>query len=139
MRFIHTADWQIGKVFRFVDDATMGVLQEARLEAIATIGRLALAEDAPTVLVAGDIYDLASAEDRTLGQPVERMRAFADVALAPDPGQPRPASAGRALGARAAPRPARQCPGPPRAGAGRAGGWRGRAAAGTARAAPRAR
>ena len=79
MRFIHTADWQIGKVFRFVDDATMGVLQEARLEAIATIGRLALADAAPTVLVAGDIYDVATAEDRTLGQPVERMRAFADV------------------------------------------------------------
>jgi len=79
VRFIHTADWQIGKVFRFVDDATMGVLQEARLEAIATIGRLALAEAAPTVLVAGDIYDVATAEERTLGQPLERMRAFADV------------------------------------------------------------
>ena len=79
MRFIHTADWQIGKVFRFVDDATMGVLQEARLEAIATIGRRALAEDAPTVLVAGDVYDVATAEDRTLGQPIERMRGFAGV------------------------------------------------------------
>ncbi len=79
MRFIHTADWQIGKVFRFVDDATMGVLQEARLEAIATIGRLALAEAAPTVLVAGDVYDVATAEDRTLGQPIERMRGFAEV------------------------------------------------------------
>ncbi|HEX5796410.1 MAG TPA: DNA repair exonuclease [Geminicoccaceae bacterium] len=79
MRFIHTADWQIGKVFRFVDDATMGVLQEARLEAIATIGRRALAEDAPTVLVAGDVYDVATAEDRTLGQPLERMRGFAAV------------------------------------------------------------
>jgi len=49
VRFIHTADWQIGKVFRFVDDATMGVLQEARLEAIASLGRLALAEDAASV------------------------------------------------------------------------------------------
>ncbi|MCC2665329.1 MAG: hypothetical protein K0S35_3251, partial [Geminicoccaceae bacterium] len=79
MRFIHTADWQIGKVFRFVDDATMGVLQEARLEAIATIGKRALAEDAPTVLVAGDVYDVATAEDRTLGQPIERMRGYAGV------------------------------------------------------------
>jgi hypothetical protein len=79
VRFIHTADWQIGKVFRFVDDATMGVLQEARLEAIATIGKRALAEDAPTVLVAGDVYDVATAEDRTLGQPIERMRGFAGV------------------------------------------------------------
>jgi DNA repair exonuclease SbcCD nuclease subunit len=93
VRFIHTADWQIGKVFRFVDDATVGVLQEARLEAISRIGRLAIEHAAPTVLVAGDIYDVATAEDRTLGQPIERMRAFPDVTwhLIPgnhDPHQP---------------------------------------------------
>jgi DNA repair exonuclease SbcCD nuclease subunit len=74
---IHTADWQIGKVFRFVDDATCGVLQEARLEAISRLGRLAVEHAAPIVLVAGDIYDVATAVDRTLGQPMERMRAFA--------------------------------------------------------------
>jgi hypothetical protein len=79
VRFIHTADWQIGKVFRFLDEATMGVLQEARLEAIATIGRLAAADNAPIVLVAGDVYDIATAEDRTLRQPIERMRGFAGV------------------------------------------------------------
>jgi DNA repair exonuclease SbcCD nuclease subunit len=79
MRLIHTADWQIGKVFRFVDQATMGVLQEARLDAIATIGRLARQHAAPLVLVAGDVYDCASAEDRTLGQALERMRACSDV------------------------------------------------------------
>ena len=79
MRLIHTADWQIGKVFRFVDQATMGVLQEARLEAISAIGRLALEHAAPVVLVAGDIYDIGTAEDRTLAQPLVRMRAFASV------------------------------------------------------------
>jgi DNA repair exonuclease SbcCD nuclease subunit len=93
VRLIHTADWQIGKVFRFVDHATMGVLQEARLEAISTIGRLAAEQAAPLVLVAGDIYDVATAEDRTLPQPLARMRAFAGVAwhLIPgnhDPHQP---------------------------------------------------
>jgi hypothetical protein len=79
VRLIHTADWQIGKVFRFLDQATMGVLQEARLEAISTLGRLALEHAATTVVVAGDIYDLATAEDRTLAQPLARMRAFAGV------------------------------------------------------------
>jgi DNA repair exonuclease SbcCD nuclease subunit len=79
VRLIHTADWQIGKVFRFVDQATMGVLQEARLEAISTIGRLAIEHAASTVLVAGDIYDVTTAEDRTLAQPMARMRTFARV------------------------------------------------------------
>jgi hypothetical protein len=79
VRLIHTADWQIGKVFRFLDQAAMGVLQEARLEAISTIGRLAVERAAPIVLVAGDIYDVATAEDRTLAQPLARMRAFDSV------------------------------------------------------------
>jgi hypothetical protein len=76
LRLIHTADWQIGKVFRFVDDATMSLLQEARLEAIATIGSLAQAHGAPAVLVAGDLYDQDGLSDRTLFQPIERMRAL---------------------------------------------------------------
>ena len=93
MRLIHTADWQIGKVFRLVHDATEGVLQAARVEAISTLGRLAVERAAPTVLVAGDIYDVATADVRTLGQPLERMRAFPDVTwhLIPgnhDPHQP---------------------------------------------------
>jgi DNA repair exonuclease SbcCD nuclease subunit len=79
VRLIHTADWQIGKVFRFVDQGTMGVLQEARLEAISAIGRLAMQHAAPIILVAGDIYDIATAEDRTLAQPLARMRTFTGV------------------------------------------------------------
>ena len=94
MRFIHTADWQVGKVFRLVDDATSGVLQAARLEAISTLGRLALEQAAPVVLVAGDIYDVASAEDRLLGQPLERMRAFPDVDWHLIPGNHDPHQAG---------------------------------------------
>jgi hypothetical protein len=64
-------------VFRFVDDATMSLLQEARLEAIATIGGLAQGHGAETVLVAGDLYDHDGLGDRTLFQPIERMRAQA--------------------------------------------------------------
>ena len=78
-RFIHTSDWQIGKVFRFVDDATMGVLQEARLEAITRLGELAEEHGAGHVLVAGDVYDAVSPSTRTLNQPLERMRAHDGV------------------------------------------------------------
>lgn len=80
MRLIHTADWQIGKVFRFVSDETMPVLQRARLDAIGTIGQLAVAKGASAVLVAGDVYDKEGLADLTLAQPLERMRAFADIA-----------------------------------------------------------
>ncbi len=58
IKFIHTSDWQIGKVFRFVDDGRMGRLQEARLTAITRLDDLAVEHGAGHILVAGDVYDL---------------------------------------------------------------------------------
>ena len=79
MRLVHTSDWQIGKTFRFADDDTLAVLQNERLEAIGRIGRVARAAGARRVLVAGDVWDVAIPGDRTLRQPVERMRQFPDL------------------------------------------------------------
>lgn len=78
MRFIHTADWQIGKPFRNFGDKE-SVLLQARLAAIESIGRLAAAENAPHVLVAGDVYDSDAPAQKTLLEPLERMRAFPAV------------------------------------------------------------
>lgn len=78
-RFIHTADWQIGKVFRFVDDAKMGVLQEARIEAISRIGELAKEHRAEHVLVAGDVYDFENLSPVSRNQPLERMRLYPEI------------------------------------------------------------
>jgi DNA repair exonuclease SbcCD nuclease subunit len=78
-RFIHTSDWQIGKVFRFLDSAQMGLLQEARLRAITRIGELAGRHDVTHVLVAGDVYDMEALSPRSLNQPLERMRTFPSV------------------------------------------------------------
>ena len=79
LRLIHTSDWQIGKVFRFVDNATMGLLQEARLRAITRLGELAGEKGARHILVAGDVYDMEALSPRSLNQPLERMRNFAGV------------------------------------------------------------
>jgi DNA repair exonuclease SbcCD nuclease subunit len=79
LKFIHTSDWQIGRVFRFVDDVTMSLLQEARLDVISEIGKLAVKEGALAVLVAGDVYDMEGISERTLLQPIERMRKFTSV------------------------------------------------------------
>lgn len=78
MRFIHTADWQIGKPFRNFGDKE-SVLREARLSAIETIGRLARENGAQHVLVAGDLYDTDSPTPKTLQEPLERMRASTAV------------------------------------------------------------
>lgn len=76
MRFLHTADWQIGKSFRFADDDTQAVLRAERLEAIQRIGRLAEQHDACAVLVAGDLFDVGNISTGTLLKPIERMRQF---------------------------------------------------------------
>lgn len=78
-RFLHSADWQIGKVFRFVDQETMGVLQNARLNAIDRLGKIAVAQELRYVLVAGDVYDAENLSTKSLNQPLERMRKYADV------------------------------------------------------------
>jgi DNA repair exonuclease SbcCD nuclease subunit len=79
MRFIHTADWQIGKAFRQLGEKE-AELQNARLNVIETIGRLAEAEGAAHVLVAGDVYDTDSPSPMTLRAPLERMRLFPRIA-----------------------------------------------------------
>ncbi|MBO1325996.1 DNA repair exonuclease [Acetobacter sp. TBRC 12305] len=79
MKFLHTSDWQVGRTFSFVDDDTLGALQAERLEVIRRIGALARAQGAASVLVAGDVYEHETPTNRTLHQPMERMRQFPDV------------------------------------------------------------
>jgi len=79
MRFIHTADWQLGKSFRFADDETQAVLRVERLEAISRIGRLAEEHGACAVLIAGDVFDVSDVTTDTLLKPMERMRGFGSI------------------------------------------------------------
>jgi DNA repair exonuclease SbcCD nuclease subunit len=78
MRFLHTADWQIGKVFKQFG-AKEETLRQARLAAIERLGALARTHGAHHVLVAGDVYDNEAPNTITLRAPIERMKPFADV------------------------------------------------------------
>ncbi|HEX6143431.1 MAG TPA: metallophosphoesterase [Geminicoccaceae bacterium] len=80
VRFIHTADWHIGRHFRFVHDAhRQSVLKQARIDAIQRIAALARQHGAGHVLVAGDVYDAVDVGDLVLRQPLERMRDAAPL------------------------------------------------------------
>lgn len=58
MRFIHTADWQIGKPYRQIaDEQKRFKLQQERLNAIGRIRDAARIQDAAFVVVAGDLFD----------------------------------------------------------------------------------
>lgn len=73
MRFIHTADWQLGKPFGRFEAATRTALTEARFDAIDAIGRAAAEHGAGHVLVAGDVFDTEGPDERTVVQAVTRM------------------------------------------------------------------
>ena len=58
VRFLHSADWQIGKPYaRVPDPEKRARLKQVRLEAIARLGAVAMAEQVAFVLVAGDLFD----------------------------------------------------------------------------------
>lgn len=79
MKFIHTSDWQIGKVFSFFDKSVEAVLQDARQAAIRRIGDLAHQHGASDVIIAGDVYDQEQITGVTLKKPIEAMRRFDKV------------------------------------------------------------
>jgi DNA repair exonuclease SbcCD nuclease subunit len=78
MRFVHSADWQIGKVFRQFG-AKDEPLRLARFAAIERLGAFARTHGASHVLVAGDVYDSDMPSPVTLRAPIERMRLFPDI------------------------------------------------------------
>ena len=75
-RFLHTADWQIGRQYSqfAADDAVP--LAEARLAAVETIARLAAEHRVDAVLVAGDVFDAQTVADRTIRKLFNSLEGF---------------------------------------------------------------
>lgn len=67
VKFLHTADWQLGKPFAGVeDDQKRALLQQERLAVIKRLATLAKAEAAEFVVVAGDLFDSPHATQSTV-------------------------------------------------------------------------
>ena len=93
-RFVHTADWQLGKPFGGFRPETVENLKRARLDAIGRIAKVARDHDAPHVVVAGDVWDTDLPSDRTVRQPLDAMGQARDVTWWLLPGNHDPASRG---------------------------------------------
>lgn len=76
-RFIHTADWQLGKPFGQFPAETAFELRAQRLRTVAAIGELASRHAVDAVLVAGDAFDSNAVADRTLMDSMEAVRSYA--------------------------------------------------------------
>lgn len=93
-RFIHTADWQIGKPFARFPSGLAGELAAARLAAIERIAAIARARGAAHVLVAGDVFDSENLAKVDLRRAFERLTEHPDITWLLLPGNHDPARIG---------------------------------------------
>jgi DNA repair exonuclease SbcCD nuclease subunit len=74
VRFIHTADWQLGMTRHFLSPEAQARFTQARIDAIRTIGNIAREERASFVVVAGDVFESNQLEPRTVRRTIEALR-----------------------------------------------------------------
>jgi hypothetical protein len=72
-RFIHTADWQVGKPFGNVAGDSGAELRTQRIRTVQRIAELAAQRGVDAVLVAGDAFDSNEVSERTM----EALKPFA--------------------------------------------------------------
>lgn len=73
IRFLHTADLQIGKPFNWAGERAQRSLREAREEVVGRIGGAAEEHDASFVLVAGDLFDDNTVADDVVTRTCQRL------------------------------------------------------------------
>src|ERR1700757_449284 len=76
MRFLHTADWQLGMTRHFPAGDAQPRYSAARRDAVAGLGALATEVGAEFVVVAGDVFEHNQLAPQVIGQSLEAMRAI---------------------------------------------------------------
>ncbi|BBX42476.1 metallophosphoesterase family protein [Mycobacterium simiae] len=76
MRFLHTADWQLGMTRHFLAGDAQPRYSAARRDAVAGLGALAAEVGAEFVVVAGDVFEHNQLAPEVIGQSLEAMRAI---------------------------------------------------------------
>lgn len=77
VRFLHTADWQLGMGRRFLDpEDALPRYQQARIDAVRRIGEVVDEHGVSFVVVAGDVFDSNHPDPRTVDRACEAMRSI---------------------------------------------------------------
>ena len=75
MKFLHTADWQLGMTRHFLAPEAQARFSQARLDAITAIGRVAEEEGAEFVVVCGDVFETNYVDRPVVVRALENMGA----------------------------------------------------------------
>lgn len=76
IKLLHTADWQIGKLFGQFEPDEAALLAEARFTTVAHLAKFASAEGVDLILVAGDVFDAQGVADKTIHRLFNAMAGF---------------------------------------------------------------
>lgn len=77
MRFVATADWQLGMTAHYLGDEARPRFAQARIDAIRSIGRVAAAHDASFVLVCGDVFESNQLDRAVVARAFDALREVA--------------------------------------------------------------
>jgi DNA repair exonuclease SbcCD nuclease subunit len=76
MRFLHTADWQLGMTRHFLAGEAQPRYSAARRDVVARLGALAAEVKAEFVVVSGDVFEHNQLAPQVISQSLEAMRAI---------------------------------------------------------------
>ncbi len=81
VRFVHTADWQLGMTRHFLGNEAQALFTQARLDAVGAIGQLAAREGCDFVVVCGDVFESNHIDRQVLVRALEKMQATPQIAF----------------------------------------------------------
>ncbi len=76
MRFIATADWQLGKAAHSFDDEARPRYQQARFDAVRKIGQVVQERGAEFVVVCGDVFESNQLDRKVISRTFEALRSI---------------------------------------------------------------
>ena len=79
VRFVHSADWQLGRAPYFLSEEARARFSAARVEVIGAIAKLAVQEGCDFVVVCGDVFESNHIDRQVLVRALDKMRAAAGV------------------------------------------------------------
>jgi DNA repair exonuclease SbcCD nuclease subunit len=74
VRFLHTADWQIGMTRRFLSPEAQARFSQSRVDAIRRLGRVARDQGCAFVVVCGDVFESNQLTPQTVRRALEALR-----------------------------------------------------------------
>ena len=90
VKFLHTADWQIGMARHYLDQDAQARFSAARLDAIEQMATLAVNEQCEFVVVCGDVFESNQVQRQVLVRSFEEDGRFPSAQFLPAARQPRP-------------------------------------------------